>query len=117
MESNSFFGGNNSQNLPVVSREGEINFNSLSSDSGLHTEKTSEMSSDDFDTKLDETSKAAGSTSPVVGSAPKSSENVPRSRGVNVKDRMSLFLGNNEPNISPISSARPGPKKSMFKLS
>lgn len=101
----------------------EANSNSLSSDSGLHTEKTSEMSSDDFDPKLDENSptesgavadKPAGRESPDTAIKPvvrSASEVMPRSRGVNVKDRIGKFLENKEPNISPTTSVRPAPKK------
>lgn len=112
------------RNCPSPTEHLAVNSNSLSSDSGLQTEKTSEMSSDDFDTKMDVNSPSdktpLESTSPdcsskIFGRGSSAFENLPRSRGGNVKDRMNIFLGNKEPNISPATSGRPSPKKRMIR--
>lgn len=105
----------------------ELNLHSLSSDSGLHTEKTSEMSSGDFNSKLEDEQPSPTTAEEVAGGkdSPASCDisrptPVRLSRVGSVKSRVNIFqhLDNKQntteaPNAGAASdsSKRPTPKK------
>lgn len=104
----------------------ELNLHSLSSDSGLHTEKTSEMSSGDFNSKVeDERSSPTAAVVEVEGDkdSPASCDSnkptpVRLSRVGSVKSRVNIFqhLENKQntteaPNAAAPDTKRPTPKK------
>lgn len=104
----------------------ELNLHSLSSDSGLHTEKTSEMSSGDFTSKMEDDQPSPtsaetnnkGSPSPGSDNNNKGAAPVRLSRVGSVKSRVNIFQHlDNKQNAAPTASAtgteskRPTPKK------
>lgn len=121
--SGSFDAVTESQHSHSAVSNSELNLHSLSSDSGLHTGKTSEMSSDDFNVKLedDQSSPTHAKESPsekpesAADSGDSSSKTTPvrLSRVGSVKSRVNIFQHiENKPAVSPVKeSNRPAPKK------
>lgn len=111
---------------PAESVASELTLHSLSTDSGLHTEKTSEMSSGDFNSKMEDdqpsdNNNETAATSGGEGSKPQTP--VRLSRVGSVKSRVNIFqhLDNNNKQTTSTSpgaaeSRRPAPKKREFIL-
>lgn len=98
----------------------ELNLHSVSSDSGLHTEKTSEMSSGDFTSKMEDdqsspTTEMEKETAPNCDNTNKPSTPVRLSRVGSVKSRVNIFqhLDNKQNTTAPpvLETKRPTPKK------
>lgn len=110
----------------------ELNLNSLSSDSGLHTGKTSEMSSGDFNNKFEGESPSIEETvttecdgDECVNAEPSSNQQAENrsddspvrtllSRNNSVKSKVNIFQDlENRQKLEPIQqSVRPQPKRS-----
>lgn len=122
--SGSFDAATESQSQHSAVSNSEVNLHSLSSDSGLQTGKTSEISSDDFNCKMEDehlspTDAGIGghdkgqSASESGGDSSSKSTPVRLSRVGSVKSRVNIFQHiENKPQTSPVKeSNRPAPKK------
>lgn len=122
--SGSFDGATESQSQHSAVSNSELNLHSLSSDSGLQTGKTSEISSDDFNCKMEDEHLSptdpgndgqdkVQSASESGGDSSSKSTPIRLSRVGSVKSRVNIFQHiENKPQTSPVKeSNRPAPKK------